>query len=263
MLFATDGLVTRCYESGNSDKVINIITPEGRIAVIVKGAKSPTSKTAAISQTFTYGNFEIYEKNSTYWLRGGSVINPFYDISGDITRVALASYLCELANELTDENEECRELLRLLLNSLYLIGRGKKELSLIKAVFELRCMYLSGYAPEVSGCAYCREPLRENMYLDVSGGKLVCSECLLSRADKKINISKEFDYSEHRSTLCQLTPSVTAALRYALYSPDERAFAFEIKDADELEKFGAAAEAYVLEHIERGFPTLDFYKSVK
>ena len=101
MTFATDGLITRVHEIGASDKLVNIITPDrGRIGVMVKGGRSPNSKLTPISQLFTYGNFEIYEKNSMYWLRSGSIMTPFYELSSDIEKVALATYLCDLANEL-------------------------------------------------------------------------------------------------------------------------------------------------------------------
>ena len=103
--FATDGVVTRIKDVGTSDKLLYIITPDrGRIAVMVKGGRSPSNKNTPVSQLFTYGNFEINKSNSMYWLRSGSVIEPFYDLSKDIERVALASYLCDLSNELTDED---------------------------------------------------------------------------------------------------------------------------------------------------------------
>ena len=95
MVFATNGVITKISDYGNSDKLLSMITPTGRIAVMVKGAKSPTSKLMAISQLFTYGNYEIYEKNNSYWLRGGSVINSFYEITRDISYLPALPLLCK------------------------------------------------------------------------------------------------------------------------------------------------------------------------
>ena len=264
MIFATDGIITRVHEVGASDKLVNIITPDrGRIGVMVKGGKSPSSKLTPISQLFTYGNFEIYEKNSMYWLRGGSIINPFYDLSIDITRVALATYLCDLANELTDEDEECEELLRLLLNSLYLVGLGEKPCEIVKSVFELRAAAMSGYLPELFGCAYCRERLADFMYLDVMGGKLVCTDCQAKRGQRIPKISKEFEDEAETSVLCGMSPSALTALRYIVSAPDKKAFSFELKDAEDLYALSHATEAYIINHLGRSFDSLDFYKSVK
>ncbi len=263
MVFATDGVITRTREVGNGDKLIHLITPErGRIGVLVKGAKSSTGKLGAISQLFSYGNFEIYEKNKMYWLRGGEVQNSFYNLSSDIARLALATYLCDLAEELTDEDEECEELMRLLLNSFHLLCMAKKDMRLIKAVFEFRAATMSGYLPELSGCVYCGAPYSDLTYLDVMGGRLICSNCLAKRGSKAPK-KTDFDDLNEASVLCAAPPSTLASLRFIAFSPANKIFSFEIKDDGELDDLGRAAEAYILNHLERNFDSLDFYKAVK
>ncbi len=264
MQFATNGIVTRVYDVGASDKMLNIITADrGRIGVMVKGGRSPQSKLRPISQLFTYGNFEINQKGNMYWLRSGSVIDPFYNLSAEIARVSLASYLCDLANELTDEGGEDDGIMRLLLNSLYLIGRGVKDRRIIKAVFEMRAMSMSGYCPELSYCAYCKEPFADFTYLDIMGGKLICTDCLHKRGEKKIEISKEFEYVPEASILCGLSPSALAAMRYIVSASDTRIFSFKLKDDGETEELAGAAESYILNHLERSFDSLTFYNQVK
>lgn len=265
MPFATDGLVTRVVDVGVSDKLLYIITPEhGRVAVMVKGGRSPNSKNTPISQLFTYGNFEINKSNSMYWLRGGSVLNPFYDLSSDIVKVSLASYLCDIANELTDEDDEDSDgILRLLLNSLYLIGRGEKDTRIIKAVFELRVAALAGYCPELAHCAYCRAIYSDYMYLDVMGGKLICTDCIEKRNGKELDISVEFEDVPHSSILCGMSPSALAAVRFIISAPPSRCFSFELRDGDELNELTRTAESYLLNHLERGFESLQFYKAIK
>ena len=264
MLFATDGVITKVSDATGSDKFLNIITPNrGRIGVLVKGSRSPESKTASLSQLFTYGNFEIYEKNGMYWLRGGMVIDPFYNLSEDITRIAAATYMCEVANELTDESDECEDILRLLLNSMYLLGKGEKKISLIKAVFELRAMAISGYMPDVTACRYCKTTIADEMYLDVLGGRIMCAECFKERGDRVKNISRDFEDVREASIICRMTSSVAVALKYVLMSPPEKIFSFDIKDEDEMQLFSRLAESYLTSHLGRGFDSLDFYNAVK
>lgn len=263
MTFATDGLITRLHEVGAGDKLINLITPDrGRIAVMVKGSRSPTSKLGALSQPFTYGNYELYEKNGMFWLRGGSINYSFYPLTNDIVKLALATYLCDLANELTDEGAECRDLLSLLLNSLFLLCNGKKREDQIKAVFEMRAAAMSGYLPELRGCAYCHG-LDSLLYLDVLGGKLICSDCFAKRGAKKPVYHPDMDEVYDGGALCALSPSAATALRYITEAPDKKLFAFELKDEDDMWAMSKAAEAYILNHLGRGFDSLDFYHSVK
>lgn len=264
MVFATDGIITRVSDVDVSDKLLNILTPEkGRIAVMVKGGRSPNSQFTPISQLFAYCNFEISERNSMYWLKGGSVINPFYDLSTDISKIALATYLCALSNEMTDEDEECEDIMRLLLNSLYLLGQDMKEPALIKSVFELRSATMSGYMPELSGCVYCHAPLSELMYLDVMGGRLICTECMSKRNKRKIPPHTEYDDVVESGVLCPVSMATLTALRYIVSAPDNKAFSFALKDEADVAELSKTTETYILNHLGRSFDALDFYNTVK
>lgn len=263
MLFATDGIITRVNDTANGDRLISLITPErGRISVIVKGRRSPDSQTAALCQLFTHGNFEIYERGGAFWLRGGAVLDSFYGLSYDITDMAAATYLCELSNELTDMSEECGEIMRLLLNSLYLICRKKKSVSLVKAVFEIRAMAISGYMPDVSGCQVCGADVSASMFFDVMGGHLICEGCFHDGGAGN-SVSRDYDDIREANIICPMTGSAIAALRYIVTAPSGRVFAFELRDKDELDCLERLSETYVTSHLGRGFESLEFYRSVR
>ena len=189
--------------------------------------------------------------------------DSFYNLSTDIGKVSLATYLCDLANELTDEDEECGELLRLLLNSLFLIGRGDRAQEIIKSAFEMRAAAVSGYLPELFGCAYCHSDSADFLYLDVMGGKLVCTDCQAKRGQRAPRISKDFDDVPETSVLCGMSPSTLAALRYIVSAPEKKLFSFDLKDTDDLRDLSRATEAYIINHLGRSFDSLDFYKVVK
>ena len=138
MLITTNGLVIRSYVTGNSDRVLHILTEDhGRLSVMVKGGGSKRAGvTDPCTQLFTYGNFELYrgKGGDLYWFRGGSVLIPFYGVTADITRMALATYLCDVTDDLTPEEaaeEETSLLLKMLLNSLYVLNNGQKPPNLV------------------------------------------------------------------------------------------------------------------------------------
>ncbi len=60
-----------------------------------------------------------------------------------------------------------------------------------------------------------------------------------------------------------MTPAVTAAVRYVLHAAPERVFSFELADAEDITEFSRTAQTYLLNHLGRGFDSLDFYESVK
>ena len=263
MQFATNGVITRVYDVGASDKMLNIITEDhGRIGVMVKGGRSPSSKLRSISQLYTYGNYEIYEKNDYKWLRSGSVIEGFFGLCNDIELISLAAYIADVACELSGEDVPSVEMLRMTLNAFYALSNGIKSQEIVKGVYELRSAGFSGFMPDLSGCKYCKTNSAERFYLDVMNGALVCSDCIFKRSTKERAAGTYVD-GEERVVLLPMTQSVLAATRYALYAPPERMFSFNLDGEDELKMFSKLAEEYLLHHLERGFTSLDFYKSLK
>lgn len=264
MLLTVDGLVTRSYPVGDHDRLVHIVTAEhGRLPVMVKGGQSRHNPNVACTQLFTYGNYELYHRGELYWLRSGSVLNAFYDLSCDIADVALATYLCDLTSELTGEGVAADELLRTLLNSLYMLGKRTRSRTLVKGVFEWRAAALSGYCPDLSGCAGCGAEHPASCYLDIMDGSLLCADCQ-SRLNRIRTVGAQAEENrEKRTILCHLSGSALAAVRYAVGAPSSKIFSFALKDEGEEADFGRAAETFVLNQLERGFDTLNFYKTME
>ena len=269
MLITVNGLVARSYPTGNHDRVIHLITPDhGRLSVMIKGGGSGKSgASASCTQLFTYGNYELYQGKGgeLFWYRGGSVIRSFYGLSSDLARMALATYLCDLASELTGEEhseEETEELLRMLLNSLHVLEQGNHAPEIIKGVFELRAASMMGYCPDLTGCCACGEGYPELSYFDIMNGRLICADCQTKRnrlfGREELRSEEEMG---HRRIICPVSASTLAAMRYALTAPDKKIFSFSLKDREEEMSFGRATETFLLNQLERDFDTLRFYRS--
>lgn len=258
-----DGIVVRVRDMANHDRYLSLLTAErGRITLLSKGSHSLKGSQTAVSQLYTYGNFEFYRRGSFYILKSGSPIHPFYALSMDIDRLNLAAYLCDVAYELTDEGEEAEEMLRLLLNALYAISTDRYPQPIIKAAFELRAAVISGYAPDLSACSFCGCRDSETLYLDVMNGALLCSECLQSRG-KQAKHDSVYDDVREAEILSLLTPAACAALRYVAEAPIARIFSFELKDDEDCQLFSVCAQTYLLSHLGRGFDSLNFYHAMR
>lgn len=262
-MYTTDGLVLRSKPFGENDRIITLLTPEeGRITVVAKGGRSLKSGSLPATQLFSYGNYEISHRGDYKWIRGASVLRQFPAMTADIAKVSLASYFASVADELSGENEEGGEILRLILNSYHALDTGIRPDGQIKAAFELRAAAMSGFMPELSSCRGCRRESAEVMYLDVMNGRLLCDDCMRRAA---LISAKEKAASEdirEAEIFLPLSPSVTAAMRYVLNAGEGRFLAFSL-DISELPGFCRAAETYLLSHIGHGFDTLEFYKTVK
>ncbi len=265
MIFTTDGLVLRIVEIGDHDRLLTLLTQDhGRIRVMAKGVSTLRSSILSIVQMFTYGNYEIYRKGDSYWLRDGSVINTFYALSDDIERLALASYISEVAIEMSDEGEDAADTLRLVLNTFYAICKQDRPYSVIKAVYELRMAAMAGYCPNLGGCDPCGKFISDDMYFDVMNGRIMCDECFHKLSQNGQSVP--YAYSEESADaniICPVTASSVTAMRYALSVPVQKMLSFSLTDKQEQEVFSKTCETYLLSHLGRGFDSLNFYKSVK
>lgn len=260
---AVDGIVVRLWDKGENDRYLSVLTAEhGRILILSKGGRSMRGEQRAVSQLYTYANFEYYRRGSSYILKGGTPHEPFYGLSEDLDRFNLAAYLCELTCELTDEGEPAEEMLRLLLNSLYAVSRGLYPLDVIKGAFELRAAVISGYAPELDGCACCGENDAKELYLDVMNGSLLCADCMKKRS-KSVPTVGVYDDIREADVLCPLSADVCEVMRYVLAAPLSRLLSFRFRGEDDAHLFASCAETYILSHIGHGFETLRFYHAMK
>ncbi len=269
MLITVNGLITRVYRTGDHDHVIHLLTEDrGRLSVMVKGRAAGRHAAAPVTQLFTYGNYELYrgKAGDLYWFRGGSVLRHFFEITSNLPAMALASYLCDVADTLSEEGNtamEAEELLRMMLNTLHTIAKGDKPYALIKGVVELRIAALMGYRPDLTGCARCGEGYPDQLYLDVMNGRLICADCqtTLNRLAGRVASFRAEELGERR-IICPISASALAAMRYALAAPERKIFAFSLTDPEELRAFSNAAETYLLNQLEQDFDTLQFYRTV-
>ena len=91
-------------------------------------------------------------------------------------------------------------------------------------------------------------------------GCVTCSECMMKQS---AHVARPLsDESGERRILLPINGSVLAAMRYAIYAPGERMLSFKLGGEEENAMFSKAAEEYLLHHLERGFSSLEFYKSL-
>jgi len=239
------GLVIREQSIGEADKLITVLTAKhGLVRAFSRGAKKTKSKKLAATSLLSYSDFTFSKTRDAFSVEEALVKEVFFELRDDVQKMALAQYYCELAYEFCEEDFESEEILRLFLNSLWLLKDGKKSPAFIKAVTELRLMSLSGYMPDLVACEKCGTYETATMFFSSENGKLYCENCRPSSPCKCIN------------------SSVVTAMRYVTLSDFEKIFSFILKD-EALESFCDLTEEYLLNKTQRKFKTLEFYNVIK
>lgn len=246
MYLKTEGLILRETEYKDADKLLTVLTKDrGQLTLRARGVRSRSSKLKGGCQLMAYSEFTVFE-NRGYMLVDEAVpIELFMPLRTDIERLALASYFTQVAEVLSQEDEPSAALLSLTLNSLYALSRNAKSWRLIKGAFELRAACLAGYEPVLYACSVCGN-LEPDRFL-VRDGILQCAGCVGS-GEQGIRIP--------------VHSGVLAAMRYIVSCDMKKLFSFQLSEESERE-LSDLSETYFLTQLERGFFTLDFFKSLQ
>ncbi len=250
------GLVLAEAPWGEHDKLLTVLTAEvGKLPVLLKGGSSLKNKDSASCLPMSYTEFVTADRGGRPWVREATCVEGYINLREDLEDTALAMYFCDIANEVCTEGSDESEMLQLLLNALYALDRKIKPRVLIKAAYELRVAVVCGFTPDLVKCVDCGSTQSELMYLDVMDGVIHCSECR-----KKHNLSAPRE--GHTALLFTLDANTLNAMRYVSYCEAKKILSFVLPD-DLYGVFGRYCEEYLLNHIDRGFKSLEFYNSVK
>ena len=250
------GLIIRTVDIKETDRLVTIFTEEhGAMTALARGARSLKSRKLAATMQFCYGRYVLYKQGDKYWIKEAELIENFFDIRQSIEGLALANYIAEILSDVTVAEAE-RDLLRLSLNSLYAISKNLYSVEKIKAVFEIRAVSILGFMPDILACNICGEK-NGDFFFDIMGGIIECRACHEKREIGRI------EHADPHEThiLCILSEGAKIALGYAIYSPIERVFSFNVSDED-MRLFSRATEEYILNQLGHSFKSLEFYKSV-
>ena len=248
MHLQTKALVLRETAYKESDKILTLLTQEaGRLTASARGCRRKGSPIAAGSQLLVWSDVVLHEYRGRWTVQEAAVDREFRGMREDLEKFSLGCYFAEVTELLVVEGLPCPELLSLLLNCLYALDTLKKPRALVKAVFELRLLCLTGYEPLLDACAVCGapEPLRARLHL--SQGVLCCAACR-GRLGGGVSMP--------------LSPGALAAARYIVSGPPKKLFSFALAE-ESLRRLGQATEAFLMTQQERGFRTLDYYKQLE
>ena len=143
------GMVISSMPIGEYDRRLEILTADlGRISAFARGARKPSSSLVSVSRPFAFGEFSLYRGKNSYSLSGAKISNYFEDISKDVVKTYYGFYFLELACCFTREASPAKEELILLYQSLRALLSEKFDDRLVRAVYELKMVSLSGYAPD-------------------------------------------------------------------------------------------------------------------
>lgn len=207
------GIVLQAAPVGEYDKRLVILTGQrGKITAFAKGARRPTSRFAAASRPFSFGDFTLYQGREAYNLVDVDISNYFDEITTDMNAIYYGFYFLELADYYSHENTDGKLLIQLLYQSLRALNHKAIPDKLIRYIYELKIFTINGEYPDVFSCAECGN--KEGLVaFSVEKSGAVCNECTGVRKD-----------------LIRLNTSTFYTMQYVISSPIEKLYSFTVSE---------------------------------
>lgn len=232
--FKTKGIVIAENNMGDFDKMVTILTPNGKIGCSARGARRPKSQLMAGTQFLCFGEFMIFKGTNTYTLNSCEPIEVFYNIRTDLDKLEYASNITKMIQEITDENQNTYKILQLYLNTLYVISKTNLNLEFIISIFKLRLICLLGFTPQIQECVQCREK-EELIYFSLKDNGLKCKNC------GKIDTSA-----------IEISNSTMQAIKYIIIAPAKKLYSFKLSEENQ-KQLSIIAKLYTNLKLEKEF----------
>lgn len=246
MYLTIQGLVVRTTAYNDNDTLLTLLTGNyGKLTVKARGLRRKNSPLTAPCQLLALSEFTLFEYKGMYTVNEAHSVEQFHPLRKDLDKLALGSYFCQVAEVISQADLPNPQLLSLVLNCLYGLSELDISQAQAKAVFELRCACLAGYTPDLSACQVCGAHNPDRFH--ITQGHLQCSGC---------------GQSEDRGIRLPISAGMLNAMRYICYCDPKKLFAFELSDSA-MTELSHITETYLTVQLERGFSTLDFYKSLQ
>ena len=207
------GIVISENNMGDYDKMVTLLTPNlGKISRSARGARRTKSLLLAGTQFLCFGEYQLFKVGDNYKINSCETIEMFYNLRTDLDKLTYASYITKIVSDVTTENQNSYNTLKLFLNTLYAISETDKNLDLIVSVFRLRLIKILGFAPNTRECVSCGE--KENItHFSLIDNGFKCQDC-----------------SKQDTGAIKISEPTKNAIKYIMISDPKKIFSFSISE---------------------------------
>lgn len=144
------GMILKAVPIGEYDRRVVILTKEkGKISAFVKGARRQNSRFLAPTNPFSFGEFKLYVGKTSYNVTDIVISNYFEGLRDDFEGAYYGMYFLEVMDYFTRENNDEKEMLKLLYQSLKALQSEKLSKKLVRYIFEIKAVALNGEFPGI------------------------------------------------------------------------------------------------------------------
>jgi len=177
--FRAEAIVLRHANWGEADRILTLYTREqGKLRAIAKGARKIRSRKAGHLEPFTHVTLQLAKSRDLPIITQVETVDPYLPLGEDLTRTGYASYVLELIDRFTYEQEGGNPaLFDLLTDTLARLCSTAEVWGVIRH-YEMRLLDFLGFRPHLFECANCRAVIQPvNQFFSPSVGGVICPNC--------------------------------------------------------------------------------------
>ena len=175
MIKEVEGVVISVTPFKETSKIINVLTEDGIIGIVAKGAKRINSPLRIATEKLAYSKFIIYFKeNNLSTLKEANIINDFKNIKSDLMLISYLSYITELTSQVMKQNNN-KEIYDLYINTIIKINDGLNP-TVLTNILEIKLLDYLGVPINFDGCAKCGNK-NKIVTINPDEGGYICEDC--------------------------------------------------------------------------------------
>jgi DNA repair protein RecO (recombination protein O) len=174
-----DAVVLRHSDYGEADRLLTLYTRQlGKTRALAKGARKIASRKAGHIEPFTHVKLQLAKGRDMFILTQADTVDAYLPLREDLVLTGYASYVLELLDRFTYEDEiENPHTFRLLTETLSRLA-SKSDPWLVIRFYEIRLLDQLGFRPQLFECANCgREIEAEEQFFSFRAGGVICPRC--------------------------------------------------------------------------------------
>jgi DNA repair protein RecO (recombination protein O) len=241
-----EAVVLRHSDWGEADRILSLYTRQlGKVRAIAKGVRKMRSRKSGHLEPFTRVSLQLARGRDMFIITQAEAINAYLHLREDLVRVGYTSYIVELLDRFTFDDDENPPLFHLLADTLKRLDQESRPFLAVR-YYEVRLLDLLGYRPHLFHCANCETEIKaQAQFFSALQGGVLCPRCGSAAPEARPISMQALKYLRHfqRSSYAQASR--------ARISPDVN---------QEMEQI---MQYYLTYLLERGLNTPAFLRHIK
>lgn len=174
-LYRDEGVVLRTHKLGEADRIIVLMTGgRGKVRAVAKGIRKTKSRFGGRLEPPGHVSLLLYEGRNLDVVNQAESVEPYRAIREDLDRMADAMALVEAVDQVAQEGEPNRPLLKMLTGALRALNDAAERPALLVGAFYWKLLALEGVAPILDECVQCASP--DVVSFDPAEGGALCRD---------------------------------------------------------------------------------------